>query len=333
MYCLSPEAHKSLFSIQLSVRKPVLKPTSSTLLWLDRDWTSQTHWPFLNCSIMISPGSSLLFFVLGLVINTMYKDNIPKALEASLKPFMRIWLTSSIEDISWADQHPLFLVPFLTSWVMQYFNTGLIWRPKAVNCVVPTQWTTYESECLTCLHCQLLPRGNSGWWILSFLPVTHQKDNSFFLRSARNSWKALLLKSLPGTTSAHSRVVSYLYGSGFVTGYLFFFFLWDCEEKQTLIFSISSVPSLRLTFIFLGSVVVLFISTWVQSSSSWLLAQSQVSSCPCPIKRYTSPSPLAEQPFPSAPVLALHGGIHIRGTRKKVAVTQRGDVIMSHVWC
>lgn len=95
------------------------------------------------------------------------------------------------------------------------------------------------------------------------------------------------------------------------------FFLWDCEEKQTLIFSISSVPSLCLTFIFLGSVVVLFISTRVQSSSSWLLAQSQVSSCPCPIKRYTSPSPLAEQPFPSAPVLALHGGIHIRGRRSR----------------
>lgn len=28
---------------QLSVRKPVLKPSASTLLWLDRDWTSQTH--------------------------------------------------------------------------------------------------------------------------------------------------------------------------------------------------------------------------------------------------------------------------------------------------
>lgn len=37
---------------------------------------------------MISPGRSLLFFGLGLVINTMYKDNIPKALEASLKPLM-----------------------------------------------------------------------------------------------------------------------------------------------------------------------------------------------------------------------------------------------------
>lgn len=138
---------------------------------------------------------SLAYSFLSESLFTMYKASIPKALEASVKPLTRIWQTkqSSIDDVNWADQHPLFLVPFLTSWVMQYFNTGLIWRPKAVNCAVPTQSTTYESECLTCLHCQLLPRGNSGWWILSFLPATHQKDNSSFLRSARNSWKAPLL--------------------------------------------------------------------------------------------------------------------------------------------
>lgn len=130
------------------------------------------------------------------------------------------------------------------------------WRPKAVNRAVPTQWTTYESECLTCLHCQLLPRGNSGWRILPFLPVTHQKDNSSFLRSAHNSWKAPLLNhflALPLTAvlcHTFTGLVLWLDMS-------LFFFMWDCQEKQTLIFSISSVPSLCLTFIFLGSVVVL----------------------------------------------------------------------------
>lgn len=155
------QRHKNpLFSIQLSVRKPVLKPSASTLLWLDRDWTWQN-------SIIIRPGSSLLFLCFG---------------------------TGNHWNHSW-NQVSRISTAALFGAVFNVMSDAvdLIWRPTAARFVVPTQWTTSESECLTCLHRQLLPRGNGGWWILSFLPVTHQKDNSSFLRSAHDSWKARLL--------------------------------------------------------------------------------------------------------------------------------------------
>lgn len=144
----------------------------------------------------------------------------------------------------------------------------------------------------------------------SFPPSDSSKDKYSFLRSARDSWKAPLF----GHFLALLLLTAVLCHT--VTGP---FCDWMChsEEKymmrfiwknySDLIFSISFVCHLSF-WVYFGS----FISLWaintelVQSSSSWLLAQSQVSSCPVQLNDTHLPHPWLSSPslqLPSWPYM------------------------------